>query len=171
MDFNPDGDRYSNDLVNSSFYRELNYLLRFRNYQWVPKNIEVLESERRIYFDWYGNTCEDYIPVNYIQQLEQITADLHNERVYKPSFYTKYFYTDNNDQLHTYGFYSSSNYSEQPISMDFYRSILNPQRAALVERLEIDGKLDIGILVKYAFTDYIKWPGDPLPEIYHRVYQ
>lgn len=171
MDFNPKGDRYPKDLIESSFHRESRYLFRFQQYKWSPKNVYVVIAERRIYFDWHGNTCEGYLPANYAEQLEQITKDLHKEEVYKPSFYPKYFYTDNNDQLHAYGFYSSSDYKEQPIAMDFYRPILNPDRKALVSKLETDGSLDMGILVKHAFNDYIKWPGDPLPEIYNKVYQ
>ena len=107
--------------------------------------------------------------VNYLNKTID-SKDLHKEQVYKPSFYPKYFYTDNNDQLHAYGFYSSSDYKEQPIAMDFYRPILNPDRKALVSELETDGSLDMGILVKHAFNNYIKWPGDPLPEIYNKVF-
>jgi hypothetical protein len=54
--------------------------------------------------------------------------------------------------------------------MDFYTPILNPERKALVQQLQTDGKLDMGVLVKHAFTDYIKWPGNPLPTIYNKVF-
>jgi hypothetical protein len=170
MDFNPVGDRYPQDLITSSFQRERRYLLQLIEYKWAPELLEINPHTRQIVFKWYNNTCEDSVPDNYIEQLEQITRDLHTEQIYKPSFYTKYFYTDTNGQLHAYAFYSSSSYSEQPISMDFYTPILNPERKALVQQLQTDGKLDMGVLVKHAFTDYIKWPGNPLPTIYHRVF-
>ncbi|MEY4334706.1 MAG: hypothetical protein RLZZ196_3456 [Bacteroidota bacterium] len=171
MDFNPSGTRYPQDLVTSSFEREKRYVLKLIKYAWAPELLEVNPHTRQIVFKWYGNTCEEYVPNNYKEQLEQITKDLYKEQIYKPSFYTKYFYTDNSNQMHAYAFYSSSDISEQPISMDFYRPILNEQRSKLVDQLEINGMLDMGILVKHAFTDYIKWPDDPLPEIYRKVYQ
>lgn len=170
MDFNPSGDRYPNDLIDSSFMRESKFLFNLQKYKWCPKNVYVEIANRKIFFTWHGNTCEDFVPNDYIQQLEQIAKDLHNEKIYKPSFYPKFFYTDDNGIIHAYAFYSSSEYKEQPIEMNFYRPILNPQRAALVDQLEVDGKLDMGILVKHAFTDYIKWPGNPLPSIYQKVY-
>ena len=170
MDFNPNGTRYPTELINSSFEREKRYVLQLINYSWAPELLEINPFTRKISFKWYGNTCEEYVPANYIEQLQQITQDLYNEKIYKPNFYTKYFYTDKQERLHAYGFYSSSDTTEQPISMDFYRPILNDQRSKLVDQLEIGGKLDIGILVKHAFTDYIKWPGDPLPNIYRKVY-
>jgi hypothetical protein len=72
--------------------------------------------------------------------------------------------------MRAYGFYSSSDQSEQPIDMSFYEPILNPQRKELVEKIANKGKLDMNVLVKHAFTDYIKWPDDALVDIYNKVY-
>jgi hypothetical protein len=170
MNFNPAGNRYPKELVDSSYARESRYLLKLKDYPWSPELVNFDNKFRRIYFKWYNNTCEDLLPENYTEQLEQIIKDLYKEQIYKPSFYTKYFYVDNADRMHAYAFYSSSDFTEQPINMDFYRPILNEQRSKLVEQLETNGKLDMGILVKHAFTDYIKWPGDPLPKIYNITY-
>lgn len=170
MDFNPVEDRYPVDLIDSSFLRECRFLSKLKNYHWSPKNVDIDSSNRKIYFDWPGQTCDEYLPENYAIQLEQIAKDLHEEKIYKPSFYPKYFYTDKEEKLYAYAFYSSSEYEEQPIKMDFYRPILNPERKKLVEQIEIDGCLDMAILIRHAFEDYIKWPGNPLPEIYRKVY-
>jgi hypothetical protein len=170
MNFNPTGDRYPTELINSSFEREVRYLLQLKKYSWAPEAVNVDRQFRRVYFKWHNNTCEEKLSTNWKEQLEQIARDLHTEKIYKPSFYTKYFYIDNEDQMHAYAFYSASDYVEQPISMEFYQPILNTQRKSLVEELQVDGKLDMGLLVKHAFTDYIKWPDDPLPELYHKIY-
>ena len=170
MDFNPEGSRYPQDLITSSFEREYHYLDRLQEYKWIPEVIQVDYTNRKIYFKWYGNTCEDKLSTNWEEQLETIVRDLNEQRIYKPSFYPKFFYVDNNDNLRAYAFYSASDKSEQPISMEFYRPILNPNRSVLVDRLEINGKLDMAILVKHAFTDYIKWPNNMLFEIYKKVY-
>ena len=55
--------------------------------------------------------------------------------------------------------------------MNFYRPILNAKRSIVVDELEVDGTLDMKLLVERAFNDYIKWPGDPLPKIYEEVYK
>jgi hypothetical protein len=171
MDFNPTSKRYPEALVESSYYRETRMLLQVQKYKWAPENVEAHPAERKVYFKWYHNTCQDFMPHEWKQQLEQIASDLHHERLYKPNFYQKSFYTDDRGQLHAYIFYSTSTYKEQPINMDFYRPILNEDRQQLVDVLAVDGGLDMGTLVKHAFTSYIKWPEDPLPEIYQRVYQ
>lgn len=171
MDFNPTSTRYPKELIDSSFERERKYLLKLIGYSWAPEILEINPHSRIIAFKWYGNTCEELVPANFESQLEKITMDLHKEQIYKPNFYTKCFYTDLANKIHAYAFYSSSDYEEQPIRMDFYQPILNPNRAALVDQLQTDGMLDMGVLVERAFNDYIKWPGDPLPGIYQRVYQ
>ena len=170
MDFNPTGDRYPQDLVTSSFEREYGYLQRLSDYEWCPEVMQYDYTNRKIYFKWYGNTCEEKLSTDWKAQLETIVRDLAEQRIYKPSFYTKFFYIDNNDNMRAYAFYSASDRSEQPISMDFYRPILNTDRAMLIETLEVDGKLDMGVLQWHAFNTYIKWPEDLLPIIYKRVF-
>jgi hypothetical protein len=170
MNFNPIDPKYPYTLVEASYQREVDFLHRVSKYDWAPKEIHVQNSDRKIYFKWHNNTCENYMPDNWKEQLERIALDLHSERIYKPNFYPKCFYTDDDDKLHTYTFYSSSNYIEQPISMDFYKPILNEDRLQVVEQLSVDGKLDMKWLIERAFNDYIKWPGDPLPDIYKKVY-
>jgi hypothetical protein len=170
MDFNPDNNRYPNQLVQSSFNREAHYCAKLTKYSWAPELLSIDYKTRQIIFKWYNNTCESRLPNDYKEQLEQIVRDLHKEQIYKPSFYPKYFYVDDKDKIHAYTFYSCSSYIEQPISIDFYKPILNEDRLRLVEELSVDGKLDMSMLVKYAFNNYIHWPGNILPEIYNKVY-
>jgi len=171
MDFNPTGNRYPTELIISSYERECRYLTRLQKYSWAPEVIDFNHNSRQIQFRWYGNTCEEKLSTTWKQQLKTVVIDLKKENIHKPSFYPKFFYVDDNDNLRAYAFYSASDYDEQPISMDFYRPILNPDRAALVDQLEVNGKLDMKILVECAFTDYIKWPDNALAAIYHTVHQ
>lgn len=170
MDFNPSDPKYPEDLIQSSFDREVRYLVRLQKYSWAPEILEIDFQRRRIVFKWYGKTCENDLPWNYAEQLAQIAKDLHKEQIYKPSFYPKYFYMDGQEVIHAFNFYSASDYSEQPIDIDFYKPILNDDRLKLIESMATAGKLDMRLLVDRAFNDYIKWPGDPLPEIYKKVY-
>jgi hypothetical protein len=110
------------------------------------------------------------LPKDYKEQLLHITKDLHKEQIYKPSFYTKFFFTDNNERMKAMVYYSCSDYNEQPLSVDFFRPILNQDRLELVEKMATNGKLDVGLLIEKGFKEYIQWPNNPLPEIYNKVY-
>lgn len=170
MNFNPINPKYPRTLVEASYRREVEFLHKVAKYNWAPKEIHVWNPGRRIYFKWYNNTGEDTLPDNWKEQLETIARDLHTEKIYKPNFYPKCFYTDNENILHTYIFYSSSSYEEQPIEIDFYKPILNEDRLQVVEQLSTDGKLDMKLLIERAFNNYIKWPDNALADIYKKVY-
>ena len=171
MDFNPDGSRYPVELINHAFTTELYYLKRLVNYGWAPELLDYDTTERKIYFRWYNNTAETNLPDNYAEQLRTMIIDLHREQIYKPAMYQKFFYTDKQSIMRGFTWYSSSNYADQPIDINFFKPILNPDRLALVNAISTDDKLDIGILMEKAYREYIKWPGDPLPMIYDEVYK
>ena len=171
MDFNPQGSRYPQDLVSHSFYREVKFLEKLNSYAWCPEVVSIDEGNRRLTFKWYQNTCEDIVPSDYKEQLLQITKDLHQEQLIKPNFYKKYFYIDNSNIMRTYAFYSTSTYAEQPVNIDFYSPILNDKRKQLVDTLTNSSYLDMRILQKHAYKDYIEWPENPLPKIYEEVHE
>lgn len=171
MNFNTSNEKYSRELIESSFARERDNLLKIISYKWAPEILEINPHTKRISFKWYDNTCEDALPEDWKAQLQNIVHDLHQERLYKPNFYPKCFYVDDNNIVHAFVFYSTSSYDEQPISMDFYKPILNEDRLALVEQLSTDGKLDMGTLIKHAFNDYIVWPENALADIYKNIYE
>jgi hypothetical protein len=170
MNFNTNNSKYPQELIDSSFDRERRNLLKIIAYEWAPEITEINPSKKCISFKWYDNTCEDMIPEYWKEQLEGIAQDLHFEHLYKPNFYPKCFYTDNQGYLHAYIFYSTSTYEEQPINIDFYKPILNDDRLELVNKLATDGKLDMKILIEQAFNNYILWPDNALSDIYKKVY-
>lgn len=170
MDFNPDNTRFPEEFINYAYNREVHYLKRLNKYQWCPELLDTNDSERKVYFKWYNNTCEERVPNNHAEQLLKMVSDLHREQIHKPAFYTKCFYTDNHNILKGFSWYSASDYVEQPLSLDFFRPMLNQDRLEMIEQLAIDGKLDVAILMKKAFTEYIKWPDNVLPKIYEQVY-
>lgn len=171
MDFNPTDSKYPKELIDYAYKREVYYLQRLQKYTWCPELLGSVDSDRKVFFKWYNNTCEEYVPNNCYDQLLVMVQDLHKEQIYKPAFYKKYFYTDGNNNMRGFTWYSASNYNEQPLSVDFFRPILNQDRLELIEQLATDGKLDVSILIEKAFNHYIEWPGNILQRIYERVYQ
>lgn len=171
MDFNPQGIRYPEELVNDVYLREIDYLDKLQKYSWCPEVVSIDKENRRVSFKWYNNTCDDLLIDDYKTQLLQITKDLHTEQLVKPNFYTKYFYFDNENNMRTYAFYSTSSYAEQPVNIDFYGPILNAKRKELVDNLTSNTFLDMRVLQKHAYKDYIDWPDNPLPQIYEEVHE
>ena len=172
MDFNPSNPKYSKELIDSSFQREVKFSSMVTNYKWGPKNIQVENDLKRISFDWYGNTLDqEELPISWKIQLEQIVKDLKDNKIYKPNFYQKCFYIDKDQIIHAFSFYSTSTENEQPIAMDFYRAILNEDRLSVVNELSTNGMLHMEVLIRRAYSDYIIWPDNALKEIFNNVYR
>lgn len=171
LDFNPEDTKYPKELIDYAYHREVYYLKRLSAYKWCPELLGNTDNDRKVYIKWYNNTCEDSLPDNFGEQLLAICEDLNREQIYKPSFYRKFFFTDPSKTMKAFTWYSASNYNEQPLSVDFFRPILNNDRLELVEQLATDGKLDVKILIEKAFNNYIVWPDNELKKIYERIYQ
>jgi hypothetical protein len=170
MDFNPDDARYPDKLIEASFLREARYLCNLQEYKWAPKRVLVEAHSRKISFDWFHNTCEEKLSSNWKEQLKEVARDLDKEKIYKPSFYPKYFYVDNDDQLHAFNFYTAFDHNENPVNVEFYRPILNQDRSELIDKLAPNRYLQLEDLMYHAFNNYIVWPDDALKDIYKRVY-
>jgi len=171
MDFNPVDTKYSLELIDSSFSREIKYLSIFKNKNWCPEVIDIDYQKKKIYFK-FGIDCETFLPEDFEEQLELIVRELKEAKVYKPSFYPKYFFIDKNNIMKAFNFYTAFDEDEQPLSVEFYRPILNNDRESLINKIsENNGLLDIKKLMYHAFNNYIIWPNDSLKRIYKKIYE
>jgi hypothetical protein len=168
-------------LTRACWIRDLNFIDSpdLKHYKWLAPFAKDERFGWKIYIRFTGHLVQDildrgekleeYCP-DWKEQLEQMCVDLHKEGIYKLSMYPKCFFIDEDKVLKTFSFFSASRYIEQPINMQLYMPLLNSDRASLVRKLMVGDKLDMGLLNEKAFKEYIKWPGDPLPEIYQKVY-
>lgn len=169
----------SEELLDACFDREVKFLTHFQKYQWCARLLEVDYTTRRVFISWNKECCEkiirrgDNISVScpsWQTQLESIISDIRSEQIYKITMYPCYHYIDNDQNLKAFGFYTTCSYEEQPIDIELYRPILNTERSKYIDQISINNKVDFAILNEYSLTQYVKWPGDPLPSIYRRVY-
>ena len=165
----------SEELLDECFKREIQFLTFFQKYNWCAKLLEIDYANRCVFIEWNRDCCEKIIRMeqelctDWQTQLEIIIRDIRSEQVYKISMYPCYHFIKDG-LLKSFGFYTTSSYAEQPIDIDLYRPILNAERSKYIDQIAVDGRVDFAILNEYSLTKYVKWPGDPLPGIYQRVY-
>lgn len=166
------------ELAEDCFRREVKYLKKFSQYNWCAKLIDVDTSTKEVYIEWNKDCCEKIIEsgtnLNSIipdwkQQLKQIISDIKHNHVYKITMYPCYHFVKDNC-LKAFGFYTTCDYNEQPIDIELYRPLLNKEREQFIDSVWPNGKVDFAILNEYSLTEYVKWPEDPLPDIFKEVY-
>jgi hypothetical protein len=156
--------------IDNDFYfaRELAYLDKFKDYSWAPELIKIDKDNKRIFFKWYGNTCNDMLFHEQTvdnQQLQDCVKDLLDAGVYKLNIYPHCFYFDSNNKIHTMAFYAciDTDYPYLPLEqvkdMIGLRSIDRWNEA-------IEGDfVNFEKFFKRALVEHVKWPGDPLKEL------
>jgi len=168
----------SKELAEDCFRREVKYLKLFQKYEWCAILLDIDTTNQEVYIEWNTECCEKIIESgrnikslcpSWKTQLHQIVADIKNNHVYKISMYPCYHFVKDGC-LKAFGFYTSCDYEEQPIDINLYRPILNAERAEFIDKVWPDGMVDFAVLNKYSLTEYVKWPSDPLPQIYKEVY-
>jgi hypothetical protein len=156
------------DFDNSFFFeRELHYLTRFKKYEWSPEILDIDRGNKKIYFKWYGETCnnivetgksiEDSCP-NWKEQLIKIVEDIDNENVYKMNVYTHCFYVDNKKNMRAMDFYACVDHDDYLIPLSIVKPIIGK---VSIHRWNESIKEDIVNFKKFFYkgiSEHIIWP-------------
>jgi hypothetical protein len=172
---------FTQELVDFFFNRELTHLEIFKDYSWAPEIVDIDVSGKKIFYKWYGETLNNVvydssrnlnkeIPT-WKKQLEIILNDIYKIGYMKMSLYPHCHYLDNSGNIHTMDFYGCAPCSDPFIEVSKLYGMIGPRSNERFEEATTNGIVDLTFFFKRAMTHYIKWPEDPLPEIYKRITQ
>jgi len=150
------------------FQRELYYLEKFKGYNWAPEVLTIDKTNKRIFFKWYGETCNDLVYTNRSvdnQQLKSCIRDILAAGVYKLNVYPHCFYFDKNDKIHTMGFYACVEKSDPYIPLEQVESLIGKESIHRWQEAIEGDKVNFKLFFNRAILEYVKWPGDPLKEL------
>jgi hypothetical protein len=169
---------YTKEMVKFFFDREVKYLTEFQHRSWAPKNIDISVSDQKIFFNWSGETCNqiiyskrkltDYCP-NWQEQMYNIIKDIDMSGYYKTSLYPHCYFIDNGI-LRTFDFYGCADRTYPFVELKNIKGMIGETSESRFTSATINDQLNIEILFKEALNQYIKWPGDPLPNFYKRLF-
>ena len=106
---------YTEEFVFWMFERELKYLKKCEGFSWAPEILEIDYKNKRIFFRWYGYSCNNIIfgknldlkkIEEYKKQIRKILEEQINISLYKLTMYPHCHYIDNNGNMRTFDFYS-----------------------------------------------------------------
>lgn len=172
-------ENFTPELIDYFFNREIENLKIFRRFSWAPNILEIDNDERKIYFEWPGETCNNIVYggrsldqecPSWQQQLYSIVDDIFNMGYYKPSLYPHCFYIDNQGLMRTIDFYACVPRSSPYIKFDLIRGMIGPNSLERFNEAMCGDEVNVEILFKRALEHYIKWPDDALYKIYQRMF-
>lgn len=174
----PDRPHYTKEMVKFFFDRELKYLKIFKDRQWAPRYSYIDTDEQKIFFSWPGETCNQIIYTgrslddccpDWREQMFNIIDNIIKTGYYKTSLYPHCYFIDCGI-LRTFDFYGCAEKESPFVKLENIKGMIGPQSGSRFVSATVDGELNIEIFFKEALSQHIKWPSDPLPEFYMRLF-
>jgi hypothetical protein len=177
-----DGTRldYTEELLQFFFDKEVQFLEKFKYKPYAPEIISIDMDRKRIFFKWYGTTCNDIVyskgeladsSLDWQKQLTTIIEDIFIEGSYKLSLYPHCFYFDDNKKLRTFDFYACANKDDCLIEIDKIKGMLGLGSVTRFTEATKNNIIDFGIFFKRSLEHHIKWPTEPLHQLYTKLYE
>lgn len=171
---------YTQELVDFFFNREVTHLEVFKDYPWAPEIIDIDLTGKKIFYKWYGETLNSVVYANrnidieypdWQDQIEKILTDIYQAGYMKMSLYPHCHYADREYKIHTIDFYGCAPRVNPFIEVSKLYGMIGPRSNERFDEATVDGIVNLEFFFKRAMTHYIKWPNDPLPEIYKKIIQ
>ena len=176
----PDGTVYCMDYgndrikIDNTFYfdREIDYITRFSGYAWMPENINIDRANKKIFFKWYGHTCNDLVHQGTAvdnSQLKQCVLDILSAGVYKLNVYPHCFYFDNVGKIHAMDFYACIDRSEPYLPVEQVRNVMGQDNLDRWHQAIEGDRVNFEKFFHQGILKHIHWPGDPLKDIINAI--
>lgn len=165
----------TDQLMSFFFSREVENINVFKSYKWSPNYLEIDNENKKIFFEWNTETCNDIINKgqslsdrcpDWKSQLHAILNDIVDAGYYKMSLYPHCFFIDKHGVLKTFDFYACVE-SENPFleKTKLEGMMGNDSNARFIEAQE--GKyINFELFFKQAIKKHIIWPEDALASFY-----
>jgi len=173
-------ERLTIELMEFFFEREVKHLDIFKDYPWAPKIYDIDISNMKIVIEWNNGTVNDILYGNgrdldndypgWQEQMFCILKDIVDAGYYKMALYPHCFFFDQDNRMKTFDFYSCLSREERYLEKKKIAGMLGKQSAPRFDEATTDGIVDFEIFFKRTLSTHLKWPGDPLPAFYKRIF-
>lgn len=160
-------ERYTDDLVQFYFTREVDFLNRLKDKPYAPEVTNIDFENKEIIFKWYDSNLnrimhegnlDERLP-NWKEQIKNIVNDLESQGIYKINLYPHTFYIDSNNNIRLYDLYGCVDIEEPRVEHRILDPIVteaNKQRFMLEDDQEW---IDMLIVYRYSKQNNAgKWP-------------
>jgi hypothetical protein len=171
-------EEFTEELIDFFFQRELTHLKIFENKSWAPTILDIDARNKKIFFKWPGETCNNIIYTQrnlqdycdtWKTQLENIIIDIFDTGYYKLSLYPHCHFIDDGI-LKTFDFYGCVSRSHPYIEIDKIKGMIGPNSQERFDEAVTNNIVNLNILFKRALQKYIVWPDNVLQDLYQKLF-
>lgn len=168
-------------LMGFFFKKELNFIELFQDKLWCPKLYDADVKERKILIEFNneslnwpvysnGRSLTNEYP-NWKSDLFDILNDLNNSGYYKASIYPHCFFYAKSGQLKMIDYYATLPKNDTYLHKDLIEPIIGVDSEHRFLEVKDGDYYKMDEHFKNSLKKWIKWPDDPLPEFYDRIFR
>jgi hypothetical protein len=179
-EYQKENTRLTKELVDFFFAREVQHIKLFQEYPWAPTILDIDMENRKVFIEWNKETLNDIIYTDgrdlnqecptWKDQLFSILKDIVDSEHYKMALYPHCFFIDNNGKLKTFDFYSCISHKERYLEKSKIEGMLGQGSKTRFDEVTDNGLIDFKMFFKRTLSTHVKWPEDPFPEFYKRLF-
>jgi len=179
-EYQKENTRLTKELVDFFFAREVQHIKLFQEYPWAPKILDIDLENRKVFIEWNKETLNDIVYTDgrdlnqecptWKDQLFAILKDIVDSGHYKMALYPHCFFIDNNGKLKTFDFYSCISHEERYLEKSKIEGMLGQGSRTRFDEVTDNGLIDFEMFFKRTLSTHVKWPEDPFPEFYKRLF-
>jgi serine/threonine protein kinase len=168
------------ELMEDFFQRELKYLTLFQDKPWCPKLLDSDATERKILVEFNKESLNKPIRTetrsldkefpNWEEDLFNILKDIHDSGYIKASIYPHCFFYTNSGQLKMIDYYATIEQDDTLIHKSLIEPIIGVDSQQRFIEVKEGDYYQMRDHFKNSLKTWIKWPGDPLPKFYDRIF-
>jgi hypothetical protein len=174
----PDRIGYTQDVVDYFFYKEVEYVNRFKDKSYSPTIVDINYANKRIIYNW-GTSCNTLIngnkgpmPTDWREQVLNMLLDAYNNGVYKLTMYPHCFYVDAENQLRTIDWYGCVEVADPFIEAKYMDGIIHSTAQSRLDETGdlVDGKYNMELMFKGSLGTHVLWGTENMQWIYRKIF-
>jgi hypothetical protein len=171
---------YTKDVVDFFFDKEVNNVLANKDKPYAPEIIDIDYNNKRLYYKWYGETCNDIVYSNrkltdycsnWKEQVLNILLDLYNNGTYKLTMYSHCHIIDSTGQLRTIDWYGCVSVADPVIEAEYMEAIVHGTAIHRIQEVKTDRGYDLSKMFKRSLGNFVKWGYEDLDFVYKAMFK
>lgn len=177
----PERPLYTKQAVDYFFDKEVAYILRYQNSDFMPEVLEIDYDKKRIFFRWHGESCNhiiysgknlgDYC-ADWKEQIKNIEVDLYKSGTYKLTMYPHCHFIDRDGKMKAIDWYGCVPVDDFWIDAQWMDSIIHHTAKFRLEETGdiVDGKYNLERMFQGSMGRHVLWGDQDMRYIYREIF-
>lgn len=177
----PDRPLYTEESVEYFFNQEIKYILKYKDYDFMPEVLEIDNKNKKIFFRWHGESCNHTIYSgkdlskyceDWKEQIKNIEVTLYKTGTYKLTMYPHCHFIDVDGKMKAIDWYGCIPVDDYWVDVKWMDSIIHHTAKFRLEETGdiVDGRYNLERMFKGSMGKHVLWGKQDMKYIYKEIF-